>query len=422
MVGIAHFPSLLAVSPGSDGPECRWQYGAGSRCGIEGACGRSHWQEPRRTRTVSFQLAGPSDGSQPPARAITMLPALHSLNCRGAMNPYAASVLFVFLLASVAHAETTESYTVSFQGKVMGKQTVTRAEGGRIAVDYSFSNNGRGPDLHEEMTIDAEGRLNSYRVNGKSEFGAPVSESFERTAAKAVWKSRADEGERPGDRNGQYVPLDSSIETLAGIARALLNQALGQLPALPAGQLSIRKLRDTPLAARGERMPLTLYAIFGLDVSPAFVWLQSDPTHRLFAQVEPGFAIIKAGWEDSSDDLLKLQKEAERELLGSLAASLAHRFDGPILIRNVRVFDAEAGVMREPSDVYVHRGRIAAILPVRPESREPATIIDGSGRYLLPGLFDMHAHEWPWNAMLQIAGGVTTVRDMGNDNKALDEL
>ncbi len=338
------------------------------------------------------------------------------------MNPYVTSLLSVFLLASVAHAQTTERYTVSFQGKVTGKQTVTTVAGGRIVVDLSFSNNGRGPDLHEEMAIDAEGRLQSYRVTGKSEFGASISESFDRVAGKATWKSRADEGGRAGDRDGQYVPLDSSVETLAVIARALLQQPTGQLPALPAGQLTIRKLRDAPLAARGERMPLTLYAIFGLDVSPGFVWLQSDPAHRLFAQVEPGFAVIQSGWEDSSDELLRLQKEAERELLGTLAASLAHRFGGPILIRNVKVFDAEAGAMREPSDVYVHRGRIAAIFPAGADAREPATIIDGTGRYLVPGLFDMHAHEWPWNALLQIAGGVTTVRDMGNDNKALDEL
>jgi len=78
--------------------------------------------------------------------------------------------------------------------------------------------------------------------------------------------------------------------------------------------------------------------------------------------------------------------------------------------------------MRGPLDVYVFRGRVASIDRPGSEARDPAAIIDGRGRYLLPGLFDMHAHEWRWNAMLQIAGGVTTVRDMGNDNRRLEEL
>ncbi len=34
----------------------------------------------------------------------------------------------------------------------------------------------------------------------------------------------------------------------------------------------------------------------------------------------------------------------------------------------------------------------------------------------------MHAHEDTWNLLLQIAGGVTTSRDMGNDNTRLQEI
>ncbi len=76
----------------------------------------------------------------------------------------------------------------------------------------------------------------------------------------------------------------------------------------------------------------------------------------------------------------------------------------------------------EPADVYVNDGRIAAIYPAGSPAKDPATVIDGAGRALLPGLFDMHAHEDAWNTILQIAGGVTTSRDMGNDNAYLAQL
>ena len=74
------------------------------------------------------------------------------------------------------------------------------------------------------------------------------------------------------------------------------------------------------------------------------------------------------------------------------------------------------------ADVYVNDGRIAAIYPADSPAKNPATVIDGAGRALLPGLFDMHAHENAWNAIMQIAGGVTTSRDMGNDNNELATL
>ena len=48
--------------------------------------------------------------------------------------------------------------------------------------------------------------------------------------------------------------------------------------------------------------------------------------------------------------------------------------------------------------------------------------IDGTGKTLLPGLFDMHAHAQPLDGLLNIASGVTSVRDMGNDIEELKHL
>ena len=341
---------------------------------------------------------------------------------RGASLPAAWGLVCLILLAAAAHAESPQRHSISFQGKVAGEQVVTRTDDGRIVVDFSYRNNGRGPDLHEEMRIDESGRLILFRVTGKSTFGAPVDESFEYANGVARWKTRSDSGERAGRLTAQYVPVDNSFEPVAAIARALLRQADGKLAALPAGQLSIRSLRETTVQSGPRQAKVTLYAIFGFDISPSLFWLRSDESRQLFAVVYPGFAVVEPGWEDRTTDLLKLQQEAERELLLKLSDSLTHRFEGPILIRSVRVFDSDAATMRGPFDVYVFRGHISSIYPPGSAARDETTVIDGEGRFLLPGLFDMHGHEWRWNAMLQIAGGVTTVRDMGNDNKGLEEL
>ena len=344
------------------------------------------------------------------------------LKSGGVSLPGACGLIGLILFAAAAYAEPTLRHSISFQGKVAGEQVVTATDDGRIVVDYSYRNNGRGPDLHEEMRIDNAGRLISFRVEGKSTFGAPVEEVFEYANGVARWKSHADNGEQAGELSAQYVPVENSFEAIAMIARRLLRQADGRLAALPAGQLSIRSLRETTVQSGPRRATVTLYAIFGFDISPSLFWLRSDESRQFFAAVYPGFAAIESGWEDCASDLLKMQQDAERELLRTLAGSLSHRFEGPILIRSVRVFDSDAATMRGPFDVYVFRGRIASIYPPGSAARDVATVIDGEGRYLLPGLFDMHTHEWRWNAMLQIAGGVTTVRDMGNDNKGLEEL
>jgi hypothetical protein len=103
----------------------------------------------------------------------------------------------------------------------------------------------------------------------------------------------------------------------------------------------------------------------------------------------------------------------------ALQKRLAHRLAEPIVFRNARVFDASSGRLTDAADVFVNRGRIAAIYPAGSTLREAGTVIDGTGRVLMSALFDMHTHEGAWDSLLQIAGGVTATRDMGNNNKTL---
>jgi hypothetical protein len=62
------------------------------------------------------------------------------------------------------------------------------------------------------------------------------------------------------------------------------------------------------------------------------------------------------------------------------------------------------------------------VWPAGSTAQEAPTVFDAGGRTLLPGLFDMHDHSSAWYAPLHIAGGVTTVRDKGNDNAVLFDL
>jgi hypothetical protein len=344
----------------------------------------------------------------------------HARNVRLALVAISVAGLSVF--GGAADGETSTRYAVTFLGKTTGEQATTVTDDGRIVVDFAYTNNGRGPQLHEEMALDAAGRFVRYHVAGKSTFGAPVDESFDHADGKARWKSNADSGERAGELSGLYVPLETSYEPFAVIARALLRTPNKSMAAYPDGTLSIVKLHEGTLQTGTARANVELYALFGLDISPALIWLRAEGPQGFFAAVYPGYATIEVGWEKQAEQLVRWQQDAERELLHRLASRLSHHFEGPVLIRSVRVFDSETGKMRGPFDVYVFRGRIASIEAPGSAARDPAAIIEGEGRCLLPGLFDMHGHEWRWNAMLQIANGVTTVRDMGNDNRGLEEL
>ena len=63
-----------------------------------------------------------------------------------------------------------------------------------------------------------------------------------------------------------------------------------------------------------------------------------------------------------------------------------------VLFRDVRVFDGKAAALSARTDVLVRGNTIAAVGAGAVPSSAGATIIDGAGRTLMPGLIDAHVH------------------------------
>jgi hypothetical protein len=289
-------------------------------------------------------------------------------------------------------------------------------------VSYSYRDNGRGPDIEEDIAVLPDGSFRSYRQTGKTTYGAVLDERFSISGKRASWQSPAERGSQVLTGPAVYLPTYGSPETNAILVRAT-QAAGGRLAALPGGELRSEKLATTRVGAAGQEREVALYAILGAGLQPDYVWLETGTGMPLFANVNVGGShMVVAGYESATAELERLQQQAETKYLEALAAKHTQALPQPILIKNVRVFDSKSRALGEPSDVYVNDGRIAAIYPANSPAKDPATVIDGAGRALLPGLFDMHTHEDAWNSALQIAGGVTSSRDMGNDNGYLAQL
>jgi imidazolonepropionase-like amidohydrolase len=107
-------------------------------------------------------------------------------------------------------------------------------------------------------------------------------------------------------------------------------------------------------------------------------------------------------------------------LIGAAAAS------PQLVLTHVSVIDSTANAVRPDQSVVIVKGRITAIGPsARIKLPKDARIVDGQGKILIPGLWDMHVHiaglnadpAWSKQVLLPLllANGVTGVRDMGGD-------
>ena len=350
----------------------------------------------------------------------------HPASCRAALPGRAAWALWLASLClapACAGAQTPERFTVSVQGQVAGGMVKIADGQGRVSVDYSYRDNGRGPDLKEEFAIDAQGTPVSYRGSGTSTFGGEIRESYAWTAGQGEWTSLVDHGQRTVEPGALYYPVEGSPEFGAQLVRSLLARPDHAAAAVAGGRFSVERLDQASVATNGVQVPVALYALIGADLTPSYVWLRDDASQALFALVFPGWQIVAQGFEAEADGLFKRQLEAENRYLQTLQGRLAKPLTGLTVIRSVRWFDAPKAQMRGPADVYLFEGRIAAIEPAG--SAADAAVahrIDGRGRTLLPGLFDMHGHLWRGDLLLNLAAGVTSVRDVGNDNETLLQM
>ncbi|MEH6512308.1 MAG: amidohydrolase family protein [Maribacter arcticus] len=100
-----------------------------------------------------------------------------------------------------------------------------------------------------------------------------------------------------------------------------------------------------------------------------------------------------------------------------------------MLISNISIIDVETGKLLENRNVIIDSGRIKGITIDKLNTNNFDTLIDGTAKYLMPGLAEMHAHIPPPTTsqerieetlFLYLSNGVTTIRGMLGDPLHLD--
>ncbi|SDQ27485.1 amidohydrolase family protein [Pseudoxanthomonas sp. CF125] len=331
--------------------------------------------------------------------------------------------LALFLAGPAAAAETLRYVALVDGGTKAGEQVVRKDDDGTTHVDFIFKDNGRGPELKEEYKLAADGTYSQYKVTGTSTFGAKVDETFSRVGNNAQWKSTSDQGKQSVSGTALYSALGGTPAGFSVAMSALAKRGDGKLPLIPSGTLTVRKIAEAEVAHGNDKRTVQLVAMTGVGLTPTFAWATTDADPRLFAFIYPGFLqLIEEGWESNAMALETRQKQAEGEVLIGMEQRLAHSLAGTTLIRNARIFDSEKATLGTASDVLIRDGKIVSLSNSGDEKAKADNVIDANGKVLLPGLFDMHAHFGPWDGGLHLAAGITTIRDMGNDNTTLQQL
>ena len=324
----------------------------------------------------------------------------------------------VLATASLSAEEVIEIQFYNDKG-LMGQTITTIPTDTEATISTRLSWNNRRLIIDEAYTYNKDGFPVKVDIKGTSPFGADVSESFEWKDGKAVWDSRADAGEVSIADDQFYVAVDGISND--ALVRRLLKAPFQEVALFPSGRAKLTEVKRTQVKENGMTQDVVLYAISGLNLNPQFVW--TDDRGYLFSISVGGFAKgIRKGWSlDTYEQLKTMTEKAEEEYYAELSEELTHMLDKPLLIKDVRLVDVVDRKVMEGMDVMVSGGKITQIKKeIQPSPNYQ--YVDGRGKTLIPGLWDMHGHLSKTDGFNYLAAGVTSVRDIGNSPPNMEEI
>ena len=330
---------------------------------------------------------------------------------------------------------TAERFSFLLMGNAAGQQAVWTASDGTLHLFFQFNDRGRGPKITSVLKLDSNGIPVSETVKGNDYLKSPVDETFTNAGGIAQWKNTAEKGEKKISAPAYYAPLNGAPSEFGLLARAALQNG-GKIALLPEGQARVQRVTDLEVTSGVQKKRVALYAVSGLDFSPTYLWLDDHDKGRekFFASVDDWGSVIPEGWESAVKPLITAQNEVKQSRAAVLAEKLIHRPPcNGMMFLHANVFDAENRTVIPDQNVIVIGDTIrfvggklpASMVTEAPvckgakDESQPPIAIDATGKTLLPGLWDMHAHVSDNDGLLNLAAGVTTVRDLANDTDSL---
>ena len=328
--------------------------------------------------------------------------------------------------ATFAHAQTpigdllkppqgATPYALLSTSKQHGQTLVWTTQSGARCSRESINMRGFISETDQCATLGPDHTIRAMIIRGFTPSG-DAGENFNSTQNAATWHSPIDAGGAPATGAAIYVPYGGTFDATAMLFDLLMATPSHQAALYPSGHASLEKLTETTIGTGATQRKLTAWNINGLSFEPIPVWADADG--QFFGQISLGLSMLPPGATGELKHLITVQTAALARRSPEILHSVLQPDTGPVVFAHVKMFDAEADQFRSDMTVIVAGGRIQAVGPAGTQSPPAgARIIDGTGKTLLPGLWEMHQHYGDDITGPQLLSeGITSARDPGNDN------
>jgi imidazolonepropionase-like amidohydrolase len=324
--------------------------------------------------------------------------------------------------AGVEQTATSGTFVLHKFAKAIGSETYSiEAKDASYTLTSHFVFTDRGKEVPLDTTFVAEaGSMKpvSYSAKGKasriSDMDDEVTVSGQNVSITRSGKSEKQTASEPWFITDGYSPAAMQEQMM----RWWLSHDRPESFTVYPSKARVRIAAGENLSIAG--IPAHGYTVSGLIWGQESLWL--DDSQNLMALVSADaefdhFEAVREPYEANLQVFIAAAVKADLSALAKLTATSRMAPARKLAILGATLEDSTGAGPVKDSVILIERGVITAVGP-RSHASIPkdATILDASGKYAVPGLWDMHAHyeqvEW---GPIYLAAGVTSVRDVANE-------
>ncbi|MGC1671967.1 MAG: amidohydrolase family protein [Candidatus Acidiferrales bacterium] len=291
----------------------------------------------------------------------------------------------------------------------------------RVKMDFKFTDRGSPVPLTASFRGAADWTPEEFEIKGNNSRSTTIDDAVEVQPEKVRVRDREKwtESARP-----------SQFFTIAGYAPATMQMLMvrywathgspAQLATLPSAAVRIQRRGQDTIKIDGKEQTFDRYTVQGLIWGMETLWF--DSSRNLVAEISTDaefdhFEAIRDGYESGLGTFVGRAGADEMAALADISKGISGSRAEKIALVGGTLIDGTGSAPVPDSVVLIEKGRI---VDAGPKSRVKipggTQEIDARGKFILPGLWDMHSHfeqvEW---GPIYLAAGATTVRDCGNE-------
>lgn len=353
------------------------------------------------------------------------------------MRSFAIRVAAGFGLAAISISAQTpapsgapaSSFDLHFIGHTIGKETTTvvhDAAGDHFQSAFHFDDRGTAIDLAASLDLDSKGEPSKLVVKGRNYrlFQSDSEVTIEAGVARVrdlLFTHNVAFANKPFFPIDNYAPIHVQQEL---IRYWIKKGRPAEIASAPAGPIRIReRARDTwdfDGPSGGSRRTFIRLSIDGPVWGTETAWVAADDFRLLGLTTWAGALPFQATSTGFAYPLPLMFEQAVRDRMADLRAlttATPTAAKGKYLLHGATLIDGTDRAPIADSVIVVNDDRIVWTGPASSSGAiDGLPIVDVRGKFIIPGLWDMHAHasQIDW-APVYLAGGVTTIRDLGGE-------